>query len=730
MSSDDAVRHPATQRPSVYQRKGLSQRERGQHSEFAAATADADPPSASEWQSSSAQQPVAGRQAAGRGREGDDGDGGSNSRRPAETGELDARRQEGGEDDDVVHTKRQRVETAEQAEYAQEHQLPQRLEPSLMPSTAEAQTEDGLDFLVSDENPLPVDPWVHDDPFYSRNDFYDTQYVQLATDSTAAAMPYGAPDDGLYNEYAIDLAPALPDMIPEDHAEGYDASRHDTSPAAVQETTTAEAVSVVAGEASATTVPGHARNPTTHHTDEDTGEYHARAESSADISIWGPTYPSGELGVADSDGGQQARRVYGTNSEGSSLQGRAGVKSRVKELLNVPRQPRARLEPRPVLDRTSTVWKREVTKANNQSISTGVAVGTGHSNQAGTSSRAGTDDGTDSDMRTRLVWTPELHDRFVQAVRVLGLGNAMPRTILQVMNVDGLTTEHIKSHLQKYRQSLKKQTASAKEEAASQSRSMKMVMRAVFDPELPSGSAEPFSPETAPGTLLEDQSIAGGPARMTSSGKPPAKAEVAPAASESAQAHTHDRTAGGSAQGASFGGSESARGRLSIKEQIERQLEMQERTMQLQLEMQMIAHRTVSLQRKLQFTLERQSEVLQACERNPGASEVVKEHSRLLAEQRQMQEDLRRQQVLLKSEMEEQERLRRELLHETRRPQVIACTFVSSPSFIGASVSSPKVIWCRSTGSFSYKLQDGMSVRMNASFSVASCQTASANCLH
>ncbi|KAL8055949.1 hypothetical protein ABFX02_04G088400 [Erythranthe guttata] len=53
--------------------------------------------------------------------------------------------------------------------------------------------------------------------------------------------------------------------------------------------------------------------------------------------------------------------------------------------------------------------------------------------------------------RPRLVWTPQLHRRFVDVVAHLGLKNAVPKTIMQLMNVEGLTRENVASHLQKYR---------------------------------------------------------------------------------------------------------------------------------------------------------------------------------------------------------------------------------------------------------------------------------------
>ncbi|GAQ89572.1 hypothetical protein KFL_005370090 [Klebsormidium nitens] len=53
--------------------------------------------------------------------------------------------------------------------------------------------------------------------------------------------------------------------------------------------------------------------------------------------------------------------------------------------------------------------------------------------------------------RPRLVWTPQLHKRFCDAVNHLGVENAVPKTIMQLMNVEGLTRENVASHLQKYR---------------------------------------------------------------------------------------------------------------------------------------------------------------------------------------------------------------------------------------------------------------------------------------
>ncbi|XP_062203180.1 transcription factor HHO6-like isoform X2 [Phragmites australis] len=54
--------------------------------------------------------------------------------------------------------------------------------------------------------------------------------------------------------------------------------------------------------------------------------------------------------------------------------------------------------------------------------------------------------------KARRCWSPELHRRFIAALQRLGGAQvATPKQIRELMKVDGLTNDEVKSHLQKYR---------------------------------------------------------------------------------------------------------------------------------------------------------------------------------------------------------------------------------------------------------------------------------------
>ncbi|KAL6127775.1 hypothetical protein ACLB2K_071138 [Fragaria x ananassa] len=58
--------------------------------------------------------------------------------------------------------------------------------------------------------------------------------------------------------------------------------------------------------------------------------------------------------------------------------------------------------------------------------------------------------------KAKVVWSNALHNHFLLAIKHIGLDKAVPKRILEFMNVPGLTRENVASHLQKYRMFLKR----------------------------------------------------------------------------------------------------------------------------------------------------------------------------------------------------------------------------------------------------------------------------------
>ncbi|KAL4346772.1 hypothetical protein GQ457_17G016350 [Hibiscus cannabinus] len=68
--------------------------------------------------------------------------------------------------------------------------------------------------------------------------------------------------------------------------------------------------------------------------------------------------------------------------------------------------------------------------------------------------------------KQRRCWSPELHRRFLHALQQLGGSHvATPKQIRELMKVDGLTNDEVKSHLQKYRLHTRRPSPSVQQNA-------------------------------------------------------------------------------------------------------------------------------------------------------------------------------------------------------------------------------------------------------------------------
>ncbi|CDF39554.1 unnamed protein product [Chondrus crispus] len=69
--------------------------------------------------------------------------------------------------------------------------------------------------------------------------------------------------------------------------------------------------------------------------------------------------------------------------------------------------------------------------------------------------------------KKRLQWTPELHAKFEDAVNEIGLEAAVPKTLLQAINEPTLTRENVASHLQKFREMIRKRKLEEQKQSVS-----------------------------------------------------------------------------------------------------------------------------------------------------------------------------------------------------------------------------------------------------------------------
>ncbi|KAG0558991.1 hypothetical protein KC19_10G070700 [Ceratodon purpureus] len=98
-----------------------------------------------------------------------------------------------------------------------------------------------------------------------------------------------------------------------------------------------------------------------------------------------------------------------------------------------------------------------------------------------------------SKRKARRCWSPELHRRFVSALHQLGGADiATPKQICELMKVDGLTNDEVKSHLQKYRLHTRRPSSSPQSATGAQSPQL-VVLGGIWVPPKYTSSASQLS---------------------------------------------------------------------------------------------------------------------------------------------------------------------------------------------------------------------------------------------
>ncbi|XP_010432800.2 PREDICTED: two-component response regulator ARR10-like [Camelina sativa] len=130
------------------------------------------------------------------------------------------------------------------------------------------------------------------------------------------------------------------------------------------------------------------------------------------------------------------------------------------------------------IEELKNIWQHVVRKSKLKKNKSSVSNGTGNSDKANNNrkrkeqyeeeeeeERGNENDDPTAQKKPRVLWTHELHNKFLAAVDHLGVEKAVPKKILDLMNVDKLTRENVASHLQKFRVALKKVSDEANQQA-------------------------------------------------------------------------------------------------------------------------------------------------------------------------------------------------------------------------------------------------------------------------